>query len=73
MQIKYSPEADALVITLRKGKPVNSRDISEGVIVHYARSGWPLEIEILDASRVAQLDDVNVSWKEMLRPQESGV
>lgn len=61
MKIKYSRDADVLTIKLREGKPVDSRDIAEGVIVHLTAKGQPLEIEILDASKVVQKKDVEVS------------
>lgn len=61
MKIKYSPDADVLTIQLREGKPSDSRDIAEGVIVHLTSKGQPLEIEILDASKVVQKKDVEVS------------
>ena len=34
--------------------PVDSRDIAEGIIVHLSQEGDPLEIEVLDASKVVQ-------------------
>ncbi len=52
MKIAYSPDADVLTIQLRMGKPTDSRDIAEGMIVHFSAKGQPLEIEILDASKV---------------------
>ena len=61
MKIAYSPDADVLTIQLREGKPVDSRDIAEGIIVHLSAKGQPLEIEILDASKVVQKKDVEVS------------
>ncbi len=61
MKIAYSPDADALIIRLREGKPKDSRDIAEGVIVHLSAKGLPLEIEILDASKVVQKKDVEIS------------
>lgn len=61
MKIKYSRDADILVIQLREGKPADSRDIAEGIIVHLTAKGRPLEIEILDASKVVQKKDVEVS------------
>jgi uncharacterized protein YuzE len=61
MEIAYSPDADVLTIQLREGKPVDSRDIAEGIIVHLSAKGQPLEIEILDASKVIQKKDVEVS------------
>ena len=61
MKIKYSRDADVLTIKLREGKPADSRDIAEGIIVHLTAKGQPLEIEILDASKVVQKKDVEVS------------
>ena len=61
MKIKYSLDADILVIQLREGKPADSRDIAEGIIVHLTAKGQPLEIEILDASKVVQKKDVEVA------------
>ncbi|HEX2279910.1 MAG TPA: DUF2283 domain-containing protein [Candidatus Tectomicrobia bacterium] len=61
MKIVYSPDADILTIQLRDGKPVDSRDITEGIIIHLSAKGQPLEIEILDASKVIQKKDVEVS------------
>ena len=68
MQIKYSPDVDALLIKLKEGKPVDSEDISNCIIVHYSRNREPLEIEILDASKLVQLNDVDISWKELIKP-----
>jgi len=61
MKISYSPDADVLTIVLRTGRPVDSRDLAEGVILHLSAKGQPLEIEILDASKVLQNKDVEVS------------
>ena len=61
MQIKYSPDADVLTITLREEKPVDSRDMAEGIILHLSAEGQPIEIEILDAAKVIQKKDVEVS------------
>jgi uncharacterized protein YuzE len=61
MKIVYSPDADVLTIQLREGKPVDSRDIAEGIIIHLSARGQPLEIEVLDASKVIQKKDVEVS------------
>ena len=66
MQIKYSPEADVLIIRLKPGKIVDSEDISECIIVHYNNKRAPVELEILDASKIAHLDDIDISWKELL-------
>jgi len=60
MKIKYSKEADILLIELRDGTPMDSIDLKEGVILHLDDKGLPLEIEILDASKIATLEDINV-------------
>ena len=65
MRIRYSPDADVMTIQLREGKPADSRDITEGIIVHLSASGQPLEIEILDASRVVQRKGVEVSMEPL--------
>jgi uncharacterized protein YuzE len=61
MKIKYSREADILLITLRDGKPKDSIDLKEGVILHLDSEGLPLEIEILDAAKLSMLDEISVS------------
>ncbi len=63
MQIKYSPDADALIIRLREGEPVDSVDLAEGIIAHYSKDKKILEIEILDASKTVQMNELNVSLK----------
>jgi uncharacterized protein YuzE len=65
LKIKYSPDADVLTIQLREGQATDSRDIAEGIIVHLSSEGQPLEIEILDASRVVQKKDVEVSMESL--------
>ena len=65
MKIKYSPDADVMIIQLREGKVSDSRDIAEGVIVHLSAKGQPLEIEVLDASKVVQKKDVEVSLEAL--------
>ena len=66
MQIKYSPDADVLLVKLREGKLVDSVDIGEGLIAHYAEDGSVLEIEILDASKVVELKNFSFSLEGML-------
>jgi len=68
LQIKYSPDADALIIKLRDGMPVDSVDLSEGIIAHYSKDKKILEIEILDASKVVQMSELNVSLKDVPIP-----
>ncbi|MEK7227099.1 MAG: DUF2283 domain-containing protein [Bacteroidota bacterium] len=61
MKIKYSKEADVLIIQLRNGKPVDSVDLKEGVILHLDKKGLPLELEILDAAKLSMLNEISVS------------
>lgn len=60
MKIRYSKKADILVIELRDGTPKDSIDLKEGVILHLDNEGLPLEIEILDASKLAMLKEISV-------------
>jgi len=48
------------MIELRDGSPVDSIDLKEGVILHLDGQGLPLEIEILDASKIAMLEEISV-------------
>ena len=48
------------MIELRDGSPVDSIDLKEGVILHLDGQGLPLEIEILDASKIAMLKEISV-------------
>ena len=61
MRIKYSRESDILLISLREGKPADSVDLKEGVILHLDNHGLPLEIEILDAAKLSMIDEISVS------------
>lgn len=51
MKITYDPNADAMNIRFQKGKYHISREITEGIIVDYTKSGKIISIEILDASK----------------------
>ncbi|MBM4166770.1 MAG: DUF2283 domain-containing protein [Ignavibacteria bacterium] len=65
MKIRYSKETDILLIELRDGTPNDSVDLKEGVILHLDREGLPLEIEVLDATKLAMLNEISV-----MRPLE---
>ncbi|MDI6865228.1 DUF2283 domain-containing protein [Thermodesulfovibrio yellowstonii] len=60
MKIKYSIDADILLIELREGKPIDSIDLKEGVILHLDEKGLPIEIKILDASKIVSLKEISV-------------
>ena len=58
MRIEYSKSADILLIKLREGTLTDSIDLKEGVILHLDEKGLPLEIELLDASKLGMLDEI---------------
>jgi len=60
MKIRYSSEADILTIELRDGNPIDSIDLKEGIILHLDKDELPLEIEILDASKIAMLQEISL-------------
>jgi uncharacterized protein YuzE len=51
MKIKYSKEADIILIEIREGTPNDSIDLKEGAILHLDGEGLPFELETLDASK----------------------
>lgn len=65
MKIVYSRDADVLTIQLSEGQPCDSTDMTEGVIVHVSKNGRPLEIEILDASKITDNKRVEVSLEAL--------
>jgi len=65
MQIKYSPDADVLMVKLSSGIPVDSIDVAEGLIAHYSQDKKLLEIEILDASHIVEMKDLTLSGLEI--------
>jgi len=61
MKIRYSKDADICVIQLREGILADSIDLKEGVILHLDSEGNPVEIEILDASKVVSFEEMTFS------------
>ncbi|MFP3952050.1 MAG: DUF2283 domain-containing protein [Candidatus Bathyarchaeia archaeon] len=49
-RLEYSPNVEALVLTISDEKPEYVEDIGENIIIHYSEEGKAVEIEILDAS-----------------------
>jgi uncharacterized protein YuzE len=60
LKIKYSNEVDILLIEFKEGTPVDSIDIKEGIILHLNSEGVPIEMEILDASKVVSMEEFNI-------------
>ena len=67
MQIKYSPDADVLVIRLRDGKLADSIDAAEGIIAHLDESGKVIEVEILDASKLVEIEELRLIGLQIAR------
>ncbi len=61
MKIRYSKDADVCIIQLREGDLADSIDLKEGVILHLDSEGNPVEIEILDASKVVSFEEMSFS------------
>lgn len=51
MKIEYDREADAMYIYFCNVKPVDNKDIEEGVTVDLDKEGHIIGIEILDVSK----------------------
>lgn len=51
LQIRYYPDADALVMRVLDEKPDYGEQVGEEMILHYTNSGKLVKIEILDASK----------------------
>lgn len=62
LKVKYSPDADAMVITVRSGKPDYGDEKAPGVIMHYNKKDELVEIEILNASEL-----VSATVREMAK------
>lgn len=58
MKIRYSPDVDALYISLREADIVESDEISNGVIVDYDVDSNVVGIEILWFSEKADIDQI---------------
>ena len=69
MKIKYSKDADICIIELKSGIPKNSIDLKEGFILHLGQDGNPIEIEIMDASKFVNLNEITFSLSESRMPQ----
>ena len=61
MMLNYHPDTDSLYIDLSEQPSVESREISEGVVLDYDRSGNLVGIDIDNASTKVQLSRLVVS------------
>jgi uncharacterized protein YuzE len=65
MKLSYSPEDDALVITLKDEAVSYGEEVSDNVIAHYSERDELVEIEILRASSFFQ------KASEVIVPEEA--
>ncbi len=60
MKLNYYPETDSLYIDLSERTSVNSREISEGVVLDYDADGNLVGIDIDNASKKVQLKELTL-------------
>jgi uncharacterized protein YuzE len=61
MKLNYYPDTDSLYIDLSEQTSVESREISEGVVLDYDARGNVVGIDIDNASRKVELQRLTVS------------
>jgi len=61
MKLNYYPETDSLYIDLSEKTSVESKEISEGVVLDYDAAGTLVGIDIDNASRKVQLKELILS------------
>ena len=61
MKLKYYPDTDSLYIDLSEQPSVDSREISEGVVLDYDANGNLVGIDIDNASKKVQLKELTLS------------
>jgi uncharacterized protein YuzE len=61
MKLKYYPDTDSLYIDLSGKSSVDSREISEGVVLDYDESGSIVGIDIDNASKKVDLQELMVA------------
>ena len=61
MKLNYHPDTDSLYIDLSEKQSVETREISEGVLLDYDANGDLVGIDIDNASNKVQLKDLILS------------
>lgn len=61
MKLNYYPETDSLYIDLSEKTSVESKEISEGVVLDYDNEGNLVGIDIDNASKKVQLKELTLS------------
>jgi uncharacterized protein YuzE len=60
MKLNYYPETDSLYVDLSEKTSVESREVSEGVVLDYDADGILVGIDIDNASRKVQLNELSL-------------
>jgi uncharacterized protein YuzE len=60
MKLSYYPETDSLYIDLSEKTSVESKEISEGIVLDYDAEGKLVGIDIDNASKKVQLKELNL-------------
>ncbi len=60
MKLNYYQDTDSLYIDLSTGKGVDSREISEGVVLDYDKKGKLVGIDIDNASKKLDLSELRI-------------
>jgi uncharacterized protein YuzE len=61
VKLNYYPETDSLYIDLSEKKSMESREISEGIVLDYDEAGNLVGIDIDNASKKVQLKELILS------------
>ena len=61
MKLKYYPETDSLYIDLSEKSSVESKEISEGIVLDYDKNGNLVGIDIDNASKKVHLKELTLS------------
>jgi uncharacterized protein YuzE len=72
MKLSYHADTDSLYIDLSERTSVESREISEGVVLDYDGEGHLVGIDIDNASTKVQLDEVVVRGLGHEQPRRAG-
>ncbi|HET6528731.1 MAG TPA: DUF2283 domain-containing protein [Balneolaceae bacterium] len=59
MKFNYYPETDSLYIDLSSRKSIHSKEISDGVVLDYDENGNVTGIDIDNASKKVNLEDLS--------------
>ncbi|WP_022853474.1 DUF2283 domain-containing protein [Thermodesulfatator atlanticus] len=61
MKIQYFPEDDILYIDLAEKNSVESEEVASGIVVDFDENGFPVGIEISNASKIISLEQLEIS------------